>query len=272
MRFLSILPLLVSLFLINKINLDKPAINISKQISSINFDQNYLKVFNFGFASMLSSWLWVKTLLESDIEPYGKKDLNSWMYLRFSSIITLDPKFYEAYLFGGKYLSIIKDDLRGAEIIFNKGLIQYPDDFWLNINAGHNYLFEIGDPEKALSIYKKIQFGPMALKYFPILPSIVSKLEKNRGDSVSAFNLLQIAHGHQTNEKFKKYFEEKLYSFKAEMDLNCLNFGKLNCNRLDYKGNPYIEVEKGIFKAKDPWKTFQLSQKTLDKIKNKTAN
>ena len=218
---------------------------------------------------MISSWLWVQTLLDSDIEPYRKRDLNSWMLLRFSTIITIDPKFYEVYLFGGKYLSIIKDDILGAELIFNKGLEQYPDDFWLNINAGFNYLFEMGLPEKAYPLYKKVQFHPMALKNFPILPSIVAKLERNQGDPQAALDLLLIARGKQVSENFQKYYDNHLYSLRAEIDLNCLNLGKFNCNQNDFFGMPYIKNKEGLFLAKIPWKKFQFSSKTLDRIQNK---
>ncbi len=218
---------------------------------------------------MLSSWLWVKTLLESDIEPYRKRDLNSWMFLRFYSIITLDPKFYEAYLFGGKYLSIIKDDVTGAELIFKKGLEQYPDDFWLNINAAHNYFFEMGLPEMAYPLYKKVQFQPIAIKSFPILPSLVAKLERIHGDPQVAFDLLSIARENQNLEYFRKYYEKSLYSLKAEIDLNCLNLGKSNCDQNDYFGFPYIKNRGGSFQARISWKKFEFTSKTLDRVKRK---
>lgn len=270
-KTLLLLLIVLPLFIINKIELKKPTIIISKQSTSLNLNQKYLKLFNFGFSSMLSSWLWVKTLLESDIEPYKKRDLNSWMFLRFYSIITLDPKFYEAYLFGGKYLSIIKDDVVGAESIFKKSLEQYPDDFWLNINAAHNYFFEMGLPDMAYPLYKKVQFQPIAIKSFPILPSLVAKLERIHGDPQVAFDLLSIARENHDSEYFRKYYEKSLYSLKAEIDLNCLNLGELNCNQDDYYGFPYVKSREGKFEAKMPWKKFEFSSKTLDRVKKKRA-
>ncbi len=258
-----------TIFLINSINLPKPSLNIPKQQSSINFDQKYLKLFNFGFSSMLSSWLWVKTLIESDTEHYEKRDLNSWMFLRFNSIINLDPKFYEVYLFGGKYLSIIKDDIYGAEIIFNKGIKQFPDDFWIHINAAHNYLFEMGQSEKAIPLYKKVQFQPIAIKYFPILPSLVSKLEKERGNIEATFEMLQMALNNQESEQFRKYYEENLYALRAEIDLNCLNSNRIDCNYIDFKGQPYIKTSKGQFTAKFNWRKFEISQKAKEKFINR---
>lgn len=264
------LPLILfSIITLNHLILERPRIQVSKQSSSLNFNQKYLKIFNLGFSNMVSSWLWVQTLLESDIEPYKKDDLNSWMFLRFSTITTIDPKFYEAYLFGGKYLSIIKDDVFGAEVIFKNGLKQFPDDFWLNINAAHNYFFEMGLPEMAYPLYKKVQFLPIAKKTFPILPSIVAKLEKLQGDPQVAFSLLLVALENQESEYFREYYEKSLYSLKAEIDLNCLNSGKQDCNRNDYFGNPYFKNNKGEFQSKISWKKFELSSNTLKRVQEK---
>ena len=64
---------------------------------------------------MISSLLWTHTLLFSDYEHYKNDDLDSWMYLRFNTITDLDPRMYEAYNYGGQYLSIVKDDVFGAK-------------------------------------------------------------------------------------------------------------------------------------------------------------
>lgn len=264
--------MLGSLFIINHLILQRPKIQISKQNSTINFNQKYLKLFNFGFSNMVSSWLWVQTLLDSDIEQYQKNDLNSWMFLRFSTIIAIDPKFYEAYLFGGKYLSIIKDDVKGAEFVFNKGLLIFPNDFWLNINAAHNYFFEMGLPELALPLYKKVQFQSIALKTFPILPSLVARLERNRGDSQAAFDLLSNALKNQTSDQFRKYYEKSLYSLRAEMDLECLNSGKSDCNQNDYFGFPYFKNNKGAYQSKISWKKFQFPSSVLKRVQMKRVS
>lgn len=92
-----------------------PILFISKQQSSLNVSESIVENFNIGQKRLISSLLWISTILESDQEHYKNKDLNSWMFLRFKTISFLEPKFYEAYNFGGPYLSIIKNDLAGAD-------------------------------------------------------------------------------------------------------------------------------------------------------------
>ena len=128
----------------------KPILKVSKQDSAINVDQTILQIFSLGNQRFLSSLLWVQTLLESDIEVYKKRDLNSWMYLRFNSIINLDPYFYEAYKIGGQYLSVIKDDDLGAAKILKMGIEKFPNDFWLHYLLGFQYYFELGDIDSAI--------------------------------------------------------------------------------------------------------------------------
>lgn len=125
-----------------------PIIVLNKQNTALNVNKNLLLFFNIGNKRLISDLLWVQTLLESDEEHYGKNDLNSWMYLRFLSISLLDPLFFENYMYGGLYLSIVKDDVLGAAEIFEKGLIYYPDNYNLNYYAGFNYYFELGDLKK----------------------------------------------------------------------------------------------------------------------------
>jgi len=217
--------------------------------------------------------LWVHTLLESDEEFYKKRDLGSWMFIRFNTIAALDKKFYDNYLYGGKYLSIIKDDILGAEEIFRKGLTQFPKDFWLSINTAHNYLFEMGDTIKALKYYDNVKFDPLALKYFPLLPSLVAKLERDRGSTKSAFELLKVAYEKSASEKFKNYYAKKLYSLKTEIDLECLNSLKSsNCDNKDFFDEPYLIGPSGIYYAKYRWQKFEFSRKTKKRIIKKRAN
>ena len=109
--------------------LAQPSLKISKQNSAINVNQTFLNIFSLGQKRLISDLLWIATLLESDTDHYKSRDLDSWMYHRFNTIISLDPKFYNAYLYGGQYLGIVKDDLEGAADIYLKGLEQYPNDY-----------------------------------------------------------------------------------------------------------------------------------------------
>ena len=242
---------------------EKPTLFITKQQSSFNLDNKFWSVFHLGQKRLVSSLYWVTTILESDHEHYKGKDLNSWMFLRFNTISILEPKFYETYAFGGPYLSIVKDDLNGASIIYDKGLEQYPDDYKLLRDAGFHYYFEVEDYKKARIIYNKLSHHPNTT---PLIVSSLARLETENGNKEFAYKILL---GKYDEIKSKPNFltaalERNLYALKAEIDLECLNKTKINCSLIDFEGNRYIS-NKGIYQAQKEWKPFRISGKNSTK-------
>lgn len=266
--YITLIPITFILFFLfilqHHINssLIKPGININKQETAINFKKNLMPLYICGNKRMLSSLLWIKTLIESDIKHYSGSDLNSWIFHRIDTITSLDPDFYNAYYFGGQYLSIIKDDLRGAEFIYNKGIKQFPDDFWLKYHAAFNYYFEMGETKKAGKLYREIQHHPYARKKIPWLPSLVAKIEAEHGDLKNAFKLLQIAYKTAPPGPIKNKFDSGLYAIKAEIDLKCLNEKFDNqCMKTDFHNNPYIKNAFGTYIANEEWIPFRTSKR-----------
>lgn len=253
----------IMLFLITSaINrgLSKPIIVITKQNEAWNLNVEMIKNFNLGFRRLESSLLWISTILESDQEHYKKKDLNSWMFLRFNSISELEPKFYENYSFGGIYLSIIKDDLPGATVIYNKGLSHYGNDFALLRDAGFHFYFEVGDFDRAYKIYSKLKGNPRASS---TVISTLARLEKSHGNPEAAFNLLLDKYNQLSDKKsfLAVKIQMHLYALKAEIDLNCLNsVSEKNCSTKDFNGDTYFK-KNGSYQSIKPWEPFRIKNK-----------
>lgn len=237
--FLAII-FLLSACLINLQN-KKPVLVLSKQLTAINMNKKFLSFMSAGHKRFITDLIWIQTLIESDSEHYKNKDLNSWLYLRFLTISELDPFFYQNYLYGGQFLSIIKDDLEGASVIFDKGLKFYPDDYDLNYNAGFLYYFEMGDYKKGLLNIEKIQFHSKAPTFFP---SLVNKLKLETGslDLKTIYHALYLQYQGTVDNALKLKLEKELYALKAEIDLKCLNAGKENCDRLDFDKQNYVII------------------------------
>ena len=253
--------LLVLFIGVNWLNsfLDKPKLVVTKQATALNFSKNLYDITSMGNRRLVSSIMWVQTLLESDIDHYKNDDLNSWMFVRFDHITKLEPKFLAAYLFGGQYLSIIKDDDLGAEEIYDRGLVEYPDHYDLNFNAGFHYLFELNKVDKALNSYKKIQYSNEAPSY---LPSFVARLERKKGRSLEdVYNILQESYLKSPSDSpQREYLKQQLYSVKAEIDLKCLNSNNADsCSRIDLDGNQYI-FQDGKFQAQKAWNPFKFNK------------
>ena len=219
----------------------KPTISVSKQQSALNFNSDLINIFSLGQRRLISDVFWITTLLESDLSHYKNKDLNSWMFLRFKTISELDPFFLKNYEFGGQYLSIIKDDLKGAEHIFDKALSIYPDNQVLLISAAFLQAFELNQYEKAISLYQKlidIKKAP------PFVYSLIHKLKNKEGRNLEeTFLALRETKKHlpKNSKMLIDKIDKDLYAIRAEIDLECLNQLRDGCNLNDLDGRAYIK-------------------------------
>jgi hypothetical protein len=219
----------------------RPPFFINMQNDAYQFNKATVKALSLGQERMISSLLWVATLMNLDLDHYKKKDLNSWPYLRFDLIASLDEKFYENYLYGAQYLSVVKDDLIGSENIYKRGLHYYPEDYLLNFSAGYHFYFELSNISDALRSLKVAAKSKKAPVY---LPSLIARIESERNNLSVAYNFIfDIYNSAPKDGPLKQYYKTRLYDVKATKDLQCLNAGKSNCEYYDFDGNRYIQKE-----------------------------
>lgn len=237
--------------------LDKPIIKISKQESAINLNASIIDSFSLGYRRFITSLFWISTILESDHEHYKNKDANSWMFLRFNLIATLDPKFYENYVFGGQYLSIIKDDDIGAKIILDKGLNFFSNDYNLLLIASFHYYFELQQHKEAIKIYKRLITFPQVPRH---IISFYSKMISQESVTEEVFAILKELYEKNKHITFlKNRYHDNLYAIRAELDLFCLNTKKNNCRSNDFSGFPYL-FKDGKFQAQKKWVPFRVTK------------
>ncbi len=242
--------------------LRRPKLNVEFQVMASNFRPVFVGLFSMGHKKFFSSLLWIKTMIDSDITHYVGNDLQSWMYLRFNTITELNPKFYDAYVYGGLYLSVIKDDDLGAQQIYLKGLGHFPDDIDLNFQYGFHAYKELEDVPEAIKHFERVLNSPKGEKrYAYFLPSLVSKLKANGQDLEGAYTImLKTYEMQEEGGELRKRLGKGLYSLKAEIDLKCLNGGSKECSRTDFFGDPYIYAS-GRYMAKHPWKPFRTTKR-----------
>src|SRR5690606_6306594 len=237
-------------------------VTISKENSALNFSADSIQLISLGHARLISSILWISTLIEGDIEHY-KGEGNSWMYYRFLSIAKLEPYFYQNYLFGGQYLSIIKDDTEGANSLYHIGLKYYPSDYWINYHTAFNLIFELKRYNQGAEILERIMNNPIAHTYHPYIYSIVQKIKLNNGsiNLMDAYTFLQDQLTNATTPQLKKGIEVQRNNIKTELDLDCLNRGDKNCDTTDYFGQSYIKNYTGSWQSQSQWRKFKLYDK-----------
>lgn len=236
----------------------KPKLIIDPQKEVVNINPNLMKIISVGESRMIASFLWVTTLLRSDLKHYEKNDYNNWMFLRLKLITNLSPSFYEAYLYGGIYLSIIKDDDLGAKYIYDKGVEKFPNDNKLLFNSGFHHFSELSDYKAAsLLLERALQNGAKQ----PFLPTLVARLKSGDGNLLDALNLLEnTLQSTPAGTPIYSKITSALYAINAEIDLECLNSGKSHCKRIDYLGNFYLR-KSGKYLAVKKWRKFRIKKK-----------
>jgi hypothetical protein len=266
-NFLLVLAaLFLTVALILNSHLQRKEFEVSKQDSSLNFNRHLLALVSFGNKRLIGNLIWIQTLLSSDLEHYKNRDLNSWMFHRFLTISHLDPLFYENYLYGGLYLSIVKDDLEGAAHIYQKGIEFFPLDYKLIYNAGFNYYFEMGDNERGYEMLKKIENHPQAPQF---LPYLLNRLRFETGtDYQTILNFLLHRLEGTSDPVLVKKLKGDIYSLKAEHDLKCLNSeGPSKCQRLDAEGSPYF-YQDGAWKSAKSFVPYRINRVKSEKAKD----
>ncbi len=240
---------------------EKPLIHVTKQETALNVDQNLVLLMSGGHKRLITDLLWIQTLIESDLEHYTKRDLGNWLFHRFNTIASLDPQFYQNYLYGGLFLGIVKDDLEGADVIYEKGLAAFPDDFSLNYNAGFLRYFELGKMEEALVSLQKIRNHPRAPVF---IHSIINKLLLATGTGLEeVFGLVLFNYNTSRDETLKKRLKRDLYAIRSQIDLECLNNqgASAACARKDLNGDPYV-YRSGVWHSPKPFLPYRILKRS----------
>lgn len=216
---------------------------INRQYHSLSPDASLTRFINAGHNRAMADFLWVHTLMESDLDHYKNGDLGSWIYLRLREIVIFDKKFWEAYYYGSEYLMIVKNDLHGAQDLLEKGLKIYPDDFGLNFKMGYLLAIELRKPQEAYPFFYKVRNDPHRPLIFD---SLLSKLAFSNLSPEDTMGLIRESlKKHSPDSPIYQRLNLQLYSIQAQIDLDCLNEERKGCNLVDLDGNPYVQAKDG---------------------------
>jgi len=135
---------------------------------------------HFGERELTGSLIWADTFLKADLTRY--KTTRNWITSRFQSVSVLSPWLFKNYLYGGQYLSVITDELIGAESVYSKGLHYYPSDGFLNFFGGAHALVELELRDISSRRFQEARKDAHLAKLFPSLRNAKSSLFKRSED------------------------------------------------------------------------------------------
>ena len=116
-----------------------------------------IKNMALGLNVQFSDSFWLRAIQDFDFcdQPVSAKECKgkSWLFDVLDLTTDLDKSFFHAYVWGGLALTIIISDYAGASMIFDKGVMQFPDEWHLNYAAAYHALFEEKNKVKAAKLY-----------------------------------------------------------------------------------------------------------------------
>lgn len=126
-----------------------------------------LKYYSFGFDESFADGLWLRYIQDMDkCNVYGLKQqqksacAKGWSFQMLDQITDLAPKFRMPYAIGPISLSIIVDDYDGAEVLFEKAIRAFPEDWRILYRAAYFYIYDKKEPVKAAHLLLQAQkFG-----------------------------------------------------------------------------------------------------------------
>lgn len=160
---LAILLLLIIISVPFQIKIDKMRGKFRSVEESLYLSSSTLKKISLGYNELLADIYWMRAL-----QYFGSKSLeeqNPELLFHYFDIITdLDPKFVNAYRYGGTFLAEpppygLGDTRKGIEL-FEKGREHNPDNYRLPLEEGFIYYFYPKDYEKAAALFREASEKP----------------------------------------------------------------------------------------------------------------
>jgi hypothetical protein len=150
-----------------------------------------LKYLTMGFSRQLSDSFWIRAIQDIDYCEQKINQIecvsNSWLFSVINLTVELDDLFKEAYYYGALSLTVIISDFGGASVIFDKGVIKFPDEWPLLYAAGYHALIEEKNKVKASKLYlSAANHGAPAW-----VRLMAGRLSSEGGDNIRAKEILQ---------------------------------------------------------------------------------
>jgi hypothetical protein len=235
---------------------------------------------SFGQIGAAIDWAFLKCLQDPTIE-HVKKGEHLEIYYDLDLVTTLDPLFFQAYVFGANLLAIVHDDGEGALELLLKGekfrattLKDYSgsfrDQYWPNewqlpLLLAYTYLFEVDNMPKATDAYEEAASLPGAPVY---LQGLVKRFRAKDGEYEVGLRLLDFLLSGQkepaAREKLlrRKYsLQVKKYVFDTNQKFN--NFLESHKIQKTKQGN-HNPSEKDLARMKQLWSQFLVKSATSD--------
>lgn len=170
--------------------------------------------------------LWLDLYVKADTS-HESSPLTAF-YRAAKSILVLDPNDYFGAWLSGLYLSVVKDDIKGASEIFQAAVSDLDLKNWVNPRVkgalyfayGYHLLFEEGDLARASEFIGKASREAGA----PLLAKgLAESMKSETGQIEIGFRILNAAYKRAMSASERSQIEKKMTSLLARKELVVLN-------------------------------------------------
>ena len=130
---------------------------------TLYFPSSTLRKISLGYNELLADVYWLRALQYFGGTKF--QDIDSRELYKYFDILTdLDPKFVNAYRYGGTFLAepppFGLGDIENGMKLFDKGRMSNPDNFRIPLEQGFVYYLNLKDYKKASALFKEASNKP----------------------------------------------------------------------------------------------------------------
>jgi tetratricopeptide (TPR) repeat protein len=181
----------------------------------------HMKYFAFGFNEFIADSLWISYIQDMEkCQAVGQETAKKsacakgWGFQMLDQITDLAPQFRMPYAVGALSLSVINDDYEGANIIFEKAISAFPNDWPILYRAAYHYLYDRHDNKRAADLL--IQASKSGGPYW--LPMLAARLYSRDGQIEMGLMTLKTYLDATTDEKQRAAIQKRIAALKCEQD------------------------------------------------------
>ncbi|RME18355.1 MAG: hypothetical protein D6797_00595 [Bdellovibrio sp.] len=186
-----------------------------------------IRYFTLGYQEALADSFWLRFLQDLGVcfkdeqQTHAFRDglrvfcqENSWGFLVLDVVTDLAPRFQMPYWTGGLALSVLSKDYKGAGIIFEKGIKNFPNDWNLIYYAATHFLLNEHNKKRAAELYQMaVERGAPGW-----VGSLSARLYSQTGRLLLGINLLEDFLKKNPHNRFQKRLRRRLKELKAQYE------------------------------------------------------
>ncbi len=202
-----------------------------------------IELMSFGFNEVIADSFWIRWIQNIDSCGKGLQDRSSvleskvdvsntdlskeitktqksqvcdqgWAFRMLDAVTSLSPKFRMPYALGASTLSILTEDHIGAQKIYEKAFVHFPNDWAILYRGAYHFLYELNDLPRAAELLKQAADNGAP----DWLYSLSSRVSSQAGQLEFGILVLQDYISTVTDANYRQQLELRLQKMRQQLN------------------------------------------------------